>query len=644
MYNIYFISASVSASSSATIISEYELGSTNSTSSLNNNSPYPLSITYTDVTLEISASKYLISGSSNYLDYTRVYIKSGSITYTSFPLENTNIIYYTFPPTTSYDPNPPTSSVTPYIYINLIYTSNTSSLSPTTSSIKILSGSSTVYSSSFINDQSIFSLIGTGNYNIILSGSGNFYTSSITIYDTQNANTISYVTGSNIPITSSLSSSLYYNTTSSYRISAQTQQQPYIQITYDSVGNIPVSPTNSLSGWNTYLNITASSIVTSGSTVYVIGGDISSTITTLSISSSYITNFSALGLNNLYNLSLNGDGKLSQFPTLYNYTTSSLQYISFDSNQISSSILNFTSSQNLQTFIGSRNYITGSIQNLLSILPTASISYIDINNNKITGSISNFSSSFNIQYFNCSYNNMSGSIINLDRNYNLQTFICNNNALVGNIPDLSNCYGLQTFNCSVNNLSGFLPSFTSSYNLTYFNCQNNKISGSIPNLSSSIIETFNCSYNNLTGSIDLSGSSNLVSFTCNNNQLSGSINSLEGCVSLSYFNYSSNSIFGDIPRLTYASNLTNFICDYNGNLQDYIYINDILPATLLNFQAYGAGIFKQSAVDGILYGLDAAGGISGSVNLSGSTNNTPTSTGYSYTASLKSKGWTVYTN
>jgi len=595
MINLYYTPASGSISSSLSVIYD-----TNNNTSL-----------YNDVTLEVSASKYLISGSSNYLDYTRVYIKSGSITYASFPIEETNIYYL----------NP---IATPIISSSFLTNWNFSITSATSSANNIFAiYSSSLASASVYQTQSsntgITSLLANVNYTVLVSGSGLFYTSSILITDDLSASTSSYVTASNTPVTTSISGS---SSLSKYSIYAQTTTLPYITLTYTS-SYYPVANTSSLSSWNSYLNISASSLSqSSANTFYLVGGNLSSVLTLDGLGQT-LSNFSSFGLSNLRTFRSNA----SSLTDFFNISTlPSLTTLELYNNKITGSILSLNTaslvSSSVTTINIGNNKISGSISNVLSVFPQ-SIQYVDCSINYLTGSIPILSQSYALSYFDCSYNQLSGSMSSLDGSYSLQYFDCSDNRLTGSIPVFTtNSISLQSFDCSYNQLSGIIPNLSSSVNLQYFNCNNNI----------------------LTGSIDISGSSNLISFVCNNNKLSGSINSLEGCVSLSYFDYSYNHILGDIPRLTNTPNLTDFICSYNGDLQDYIFTTDTLPATLLNFQAYNANVFKQSAIDGILYGLDAAGNISGSVNLSGSSNATPSTTGYSYTSSLKNKGWIVYTN
>jgi hypothetical protein len=562
MINLYYTPASGSVSSSLSVIS---------------NSSIISNIVYTNVTLEITASAYESSGS----DFTstvgdlRTYIKSGSAILASFPTSETNIIYtnlFQSPAT----PLPFTSSFN----IDWSFTPSTSSdvfkiYNSTTSTYTLIQSQSYYYGSVTLN-------VGD-NYKIIVSGSNQFYTSSITIQNNSTKDTL-YYTSSNSYLTASFSSS----NQNSYVIIASTSTLPYIQLSYSGT---PVTPTSSLDAWNTYLDITASSIINSGSSVYLTGGTLDM-LPSFSLSdpkSKDFTNFYSYGLYSLISCSII-DGTLLNIPNISVLPT--LLYLDCSRNTISSSLPNLSNNSGLIYFNCSSNNITGSIPSFTS---SGYPYYFNCSNNKISGSIPNLANLYNLQYFDCSYNLMSGSILSssLDNCYNLEYFYCHQNSLTGSIPDLSKCYVLEEFNCKDNKISGSIPILSSSVNLKYFNCKNNRISGSIPNLDyNTILDTFICSNNNLTGSI---------------------------------------------PSLASASVLTYFECASN-NLSNYI--SGSVSPTLLYFSAESNSL-SQTAIDGLLQDFDNAGGINGYLNLSGSSNAVPSTT-TRYT-NLINKGWVVYT-
>ena len=76
------------------------------------------------------------------------------------------------------------------------------------------------------------------NYNIELSGSGQLYTSSLSIYSTTFPYPILYITSSNAYISASF---IPFGNNTSYNIIASTSTYPTLQLTFNSIGNIPNS-------------------------------------------------------------------------------------------------------------------------------------------------------------------------------------------------------------------------------------------------------------------------------------------------------------------------------------------------------------------------------------------------------------------
>jgi Leucine-rich repeat (LRR) protein len=355
----------------------------------------------------------------------------------------------------------------------------------------------------------------------------------------------------------------------------------YIELTYDSIGHIPVSPTNSLYDWNSYLGTAASFVVVTGSTVRLLGENLVNTFR-INTPSQYLTKYTSDGLTNLTSCSLYGDGLLTNFPIITN--SPYITYVDIDANLITGSILNFTSSQYLQSFIARSNRISGSVQDIFTVLPSSSISIIDVGLNKITGSIPILTASANLQYFDIHSNILTGSIADLNGNNNLQYFNVSNNKLT-NFPSLENCSNLSIFNCYNNIIIGNIPILSSSYLLTKFDCGQNGISGSIPNLNNNyLLEEFYCNSNKLSGSIpNLSYNPYLRIFNCSNNKISGSIPNLSLTPSLVTFNCAINKLSGSILGFNYCPNLQYFYCGYNA-LQGVIPSLDNCPSiTYANF-------------------------------------------------------------
>ena len=610
MINIYYVAASGSVSSSATVIQDSIFSSNNSQPANNGNQ------IYTDVLLEITASAYETSGSifNSTVGDLRVYLKSGSAIYFSAPLDNVSIFYQPYlssklySDSTQYPSLNPTQSKTNYttsLGVSYIF-QPTFPLSSSDDRFIITGSLPSEFESSSINltvSQSYVAgnifLYPNISFTAILSGSGLFYTSSLTLINTSTNLTSSYITSSNSYISTSFTISNY----NSYQLLATTQATPYIGLTYNSAANIPIIPTSSLDAWNTYLNITASSIVNSGSSVYLLGGNIPDIYEfIITDSGSNLTNFSSFGLNNLvylylYQTQLSSTPNLNNIPSIYN--------VYLDGTSLTGSInnLNYTSSQNLISFVAASGSLVGNFNNILSSFPS-NIQLLDFRRNNITGSTPVLSGSL-IQTLGCEYNQLSGSISPFTSASSLNYFNCSHNALTGSIPSLSDAVSLYSFHCYYNKLSGSTPDLSNNFILGYFNCSNNQMSGSISNLSSSLYSSslfwFDCSYNALTGSIpNLSNNKSLTNFYCNNNKLT-----------------------------TYVSASST---------------NSYFPSTLLTFNA-NTNQFTTASVDSILHDFRYAGGISGTLDISGSGNAAPSILGNEYKAYLiNNRGWTIYTN
>ena len=456
MVNLYYISGS--SSSSLSIISD---------------SPSVNNVIYKNVTIQVTASAYDTSGSTfdSTIGELRVYVKSGSIILASFPADNTIIYYNSYPNAPLPAPSPLPSSTSSYsvnwnFYPNTLYTSSLDTFAIYTSSLL----SASVYQTNSFGG-GITPLEINNKYTIVVSGSGQFYSSSILVFNNSTYITESYVTSSNSYLTSSLSSSVF---NSSYYIEARTQSQPYLILTYN--GKFPVIDTGSLDQWNSFLNITASSVSSSGGNIiYLIGGNIGSINIFNHTGSNSLSAFTSSVLSNLTSLNIINED-LTTFPNLT--TLSNIVSTDFNTNaNLGSKFSYLTSSQYLQRFIFNNNNLTGSIINVLSKLPTGSIQTIDVHNNLLTGSIPFLSSSFALQTF-IAYNNLlSGSISGFDKNYNLQYFDVHSNALTGSIPNLTDCTGLTYFDVSANLLNGSIPSLQYPQQLAYFICNNNSLTG-----------------------------------------------------------------------------------------------------------------------------------------------------------------------
>ena len=584
MITVYYLPASASFTSSATVYLDAP--------------PSPPITVFSDVTLQI------VSGAYN--------VYTGSSVAASYPVNDT-VVYYNIEPASisGDDPLPPTQSSFPVAYS---FTPSTTTPTNTDTFTIVNPLYSASFSESLAGGGELFSV--NENSIVTLTGSGQFYTSAITIINTSTGVTASYVTASNTPISASFSGSSFFDR---YSILASTETLAGFNITFSSSANIPVSPTGSLDAWNTYLNTTASLVSSNGNTFSIAGGDISA-YTTLNITSSGVTALSTYGMTGLtsYNLYNN---KLTSIPSTV--TAVQLTSCNLNTNLI-------TGSLSLDNFNNGITYLNVSNNKLSGSIPNPSSSYnlltYDLHDNYFTGSI-DLQGCYNLAYFNASNNRLSGSF-NIENTGNITYFSASNNHLVGNIPALSVVsYPIQYFNVSNNKLTGSLDISYATY-LKYLDVSNNNLTGGVSSFTNAFLEYFNCSNNQMTASFPLLQTVDLTFTTAS---------------FVSYYNISNNNFYGTINYGEfYNAALETFICNDN-QLDNYTPVQYSSRLKINNFLAQN-NVLASSAVDAILYDLDASPIVSGTVNLSGTGNQSPSATGYTYTASLKSKGWTVYTN
>lgn len=512
------------------------------------------------------------------------------------------------------------------------------------------------------------------------SNSEPFYSSDLSIYN--------YSTQTSIFNTSSINSNLSASFTASgltyyTDVIATVNELPYIQLSYNTTGGIPVTPTSSLENWNNYLGITASLVVNSGSTVYLIGDQISNVVElAISSSDSELTAFKIYKGTNLTNFDLSdiailNPGLLSSFPNLSG--SNQLRSVRIQGTELTSSVAPYLVNTNLQTFNINDNRVSGSIQDILNTLPSESIESIDTSYNCLTGSIPVLSSSINLRYFSCSFNQLSGSIGSFLGCLNLIEFDCSHNALTGSITGSEDLISIQRFDASSNRLSGSFPSFVSSSVLEYLDLNTNYLTGSVPylldntslayinysfnqftdedgiynklfdfvNIPSSVTY-YDCSYNRLSGSLIITGSSNLVSFNASNNNFTSSLdeggNVLEGCTSLQNYVVSYNNISGTLPPLGGNISLTDFIA--NNNQISTVSSSFTVPPTLTNFTLENNNLTTASVdnVAAAFYTTFSPTTIFGIINVSGSGNAPPDTAAIAYFNELTASGWTIYAN
>lgn len=217
-----------------------------------------------------------------------------------------------------------------------------------------------------------------------------------------------------------------------------------------------------------------------------------------------------------------------------------------------------------------------------------------------------------------------------------------NNGLSGVLPDISGNTAMQNFRARQNRLTGTIPSLAANTALLDYQCQTNRLVGPIPSLATNTLLTnFSCSGNALTGSIPtLENNTALQWFSSSRNQLTGELPDLSANTALVGFDSTTNMHHGNIPDLSANTNLEYF---YAWDNQLTGWEGGSFGALLLDFEVYNNAL-SQSAIDGILAALVAAGGSNGFAYIGGTGNAAPSASGAADVATLISRGWTVSTN
>ena len=289
-------------------------------------------------------------------------------------------------------------------------------------------------------------------------------------------------------------------------------------------------------------------------------------------------------------------------------------------------------------FVKSLYFNTSSIEDSIysiSNLDTYKVlNALDIKNQSLTEI--NVSKNNYLQYLYCSYNNL--VTCSLSSSNDLRIFDCSNNQLI-NLNISSSSVNLVKLICNDNNLGGLIlgnkPSLndiTCSNNillgvgglnvsscsvLQKLNCQNSGLFGlDITNNNS--LTSLNCSYN-LIPTINLISSSNLNYLDCSRNQITSlNLSNLNKC---NYIDTSYNTSLNSIT-LSGTNISTSSVFTYN-------FSNCNLHTTEINY---------------ILSILDSYNINSGSLNISGASNEGPSGNGITYKNNLISKGWTIVSN
>ncbi|PRP88497.1 putative leucine-rich repeat receptor-like protein kinase [Planoprotostelium fungivorum] len=286
---------------------------------------------------------------------------------------------------------------------------------------------------------------------------------------------------------------------------------------------------------------------------------------------------------------------------------SSLSHLNVSYNQFYRAIPNLTQNYNLTLLDAGGNELNGSLDGLLTLLPSSiqsliltsnaiggsvssqilrlsNIQTIDLSQNQLSGSVIDLSTLLHLRVLKLSYNaiynlgpiyNESLTSLHLDWNRlrvplstfthygNLQTLHVSNCGLTGSMDGLQQLTSLVSLDVSLNRLSGYLPNFSGVPGLTYLNVSETYVKGSLDSLSSNsnllTLDAFRCS---LTGSLlPLQNSSLIQHLDLGHNLMKGTLPDFLGnLTSLVYISLSYNNFQGPI-----LSSLLQHL-DLSGNL------------------------------------------------------------------------------
>ncbi|KAM0917444.1 hypothetical protein ACQ4PT_009514 [Festuca glaucescens] len=232
-------------------------------------------------------------------------------------------------------------------------------------------------------------------------------------------------------------------------------------------------------------------------------------------------------------------------------------------------IMNFFNLKHLDI---SQNNFSGSIPSQIGSVPTnfwnlSKLAALHLHRNQLSGQIPlELGDLVNLEDLRLSYNTLTGSIpIHLGNLTNLSILYLGQNHLRGKVPrELGYLVNMQDLQLALNNLTGPIPnSLGNLTKLTFLNLNFNHLSGHIPQELGKLmnLEMFGVSRNNLSGDLPsgLCAGGKLQFFTADGNNLVGPLpTSLLTCKSLVKVRLEGNHLEGDISEMGVHPNLTYF--------------------------------------------------------------------------------------
>lgn len=194
-----------------------------------------------------------------------------------------------------------------------------------------------------------------------------------------------------------------------------------------------------------------------------------------------------------------------------------LEHLFLAGNQLTGTIPDFTSMDNLLTLQLCCNHFTGEIPNFSS-LPR--LNSLELDYNQLTGDVPNFRNLTELENLYLSNNQLSGGVPSFKNLINLKRIYLHQNKLSGHLADLKTPLLLELLLAN-NSLKGGLPSFEHLLELRYLNLAENNFEGIIPDLQQlTKIRDINLSNNHFEGAIPVfQKQDDLKTLLLENNQL-----------------------------------------------------------------------------------------------------------------------------
>lgn len=297
--------------------------------------------------------------------------------------------------------------------------------------------------------------------------------------------------------------------------------------------------------------------------------------------------------------------------------TSGASYtIVWDDNTLSTGTFDGT----LQTF--THDYTTAGNYNIKFFFEPEHLIEFEAINQAVTGSYPSLLDFINLSVFRLNYGSMSGSISSFDGLQKLALWSVRSQDLSGIFPGITNLPLLTNLVIRDCKFTGNFPIITGCPELSRITARDHTWTGNAP---------------------DISNLPKIYRITFFNGNFNGTIPALGNLPLLDRYFVPNNFLTNDIPSFTGCLVINKIQVQVN---QLSGYLSSTLSLTLIEFRAEN-NLLTQAAVDQILSDFNtnlASRPGSGTINLGGTGNATPSAAGLIHKANIIAHGWTVTTN